>query len=474
MESSVQFLNLYYDIYVEIFSFFEPKDFLNLACTCQFFKKIFSQGEFWKAYTAKLGSRAIVIPTNLQVDSSLYFEFVKSSVKHFHTNAKKITNQDSEEAFEFLQALTPVEASSTDFCQSIEKVLSDQDSSFWSSFGSASQESVDSLTFLFKENFVVPFSVTVTFFTAAGFYQGGTLEFPSKSLQVQFSFDGINWEYESDIVQVNSKHQVEIKLLGKVGLARYMKVNFIGKTVLQPTDDLYYVAVECVECYGYSLDKDDKENSVFNQRLLDYYIAWHKEQNKKEIGHQILDYYNTKTFSPQDYSEAVKVLETGDNEAIWALFEKTKYLSTLDQFYIDIFKKAKTFAIFYFKKIIQEKKRRAFVENESLLLFLLYLDANQNQSTAYHQIGHFLADHYSCPELGTIQYLQMSTGLLSNIAKITGIGDSRSIDFLKDKRKIVFDYPIDYPEQTASIVLLNYIIMSGMFTAQNQAHNKAS
>jgi len=360
MESSVQFLNLYYDIYVEIFSFFEPKDFLNLACTCQFFKKIFSQGEFWKAYTAKLGSRAIVIPTNLQVDSSLYFEFVKSSVKHFHTNAKKITNQDSEEVFEFLQALTPVEASSTDFCQSIEKVLSDQDSSFWSSFGSASQESVDSLTFLFKENFVVPFSVTVTFFTAAGFYQGGTLEFPSKSLQVQFSFDGINWEYESDIVQVNSKHQVEIKLLGKVGLARYMKVNFIGKTVLQPTDDLYYVAVECVECYGYSLDKDDKENSVFNQRLLDYYIAWHKEQNKKEIGHQILDYYNTKTFSPQDYSEAVKILETGDNEAIWALFEKTKYLSTLDQFYIDIFKKAKTFAIFYFKKNHPGEKKKSF------------------------------------------------------------------------------------------------------------------
>jgi hypothetical protein len=442
-----------------MFSFFSPKDFLSLACTCKFFKRIFEEGEFWKAYTAKLGSRAIIFPTNIQVDSSSYFDFVKSAVSKLG-----LMNSD---ASKFPQTLIPVEASSTDFCQTIEKALSDEKLSFWSTTGSDSQESVDSLLFLFRENMVVPFSVTVTFFTAEGFYEGGTLEFPSKRLQVQFSFDGVNWEYESDIVEVNARHQVEIKILGKVGLARYMRVCFIGKTVLQPTDDLYYVAVEKVQCSGYSVLKNDQDNQTFNDQLIKSYIAWQK--NKPSVTEEeILDYYNNKTFK----SDFINTLETGNNEDIWAIMEKFKYLYTLGDVYVDIFNKARGFGAYYFKKIIQEKKRRAFNENETLLLFLLFLDASKNENLGFHQVSQYLSNHFSYPELATIQYLSISTKVLSNIWKVADLGHPLAVEFLKNNKKIIFDEPIDYPEETASIVLFNYIMVSKAFSdAQSSQTN---
>jgi len=422
-----RFTSLYHDIYIEMFSFFGPKDFLNLACTCQFFKKIFEEGEFWKAYIAKLGPRAIIFPTNIQVDSSSYFDFVKSAVSKFGL----MNSKTQKDASKFLQTLIPVEASSTDFCQSIEKVLSDEGSSFWSSFGSDSQDSVDSLLFLLKENMVVPFSVTVTFFTAAGFYEGGTLEFPSKQLQVQFSFDGVNWEYESEIVEVNARHQVEIKILGRVGLARYMRVCFIGKTVLQPTDDLYYVAVEKIQCSGYSVDKNDKDNHAFNEQLVKSYVAW---QKNTDLAEEILDYYNNKTFK----SDFINILEAGNNETIWAFMEKSKFLYTLEDAYVDIFNKAKGFGAYYFKKIIQEKKRRSFNENETLLLFLLFLDASKNENLGFHQVSQYLSNHFASPELATIQYLSISTKVFCNIWRVADLGHPLAIEFLKNNKKSNF------------------------------------
>ncbi len=408
-----------------MFSFFGPKDFLNLACTCKFFKKIFEEGEFWKAYIAKLGSRAIICPANIQVDSSSYYDFVKSAVSKFGL----MNNQ--KDASKFTPTLIPVEASSTDFCQSIDKVLAKEESSFWSTSGSDSEDSVDSLLFLFKENFVVPFSVTVTFFTAEGIYECGTLEFPSKRLQVQFSFDGVNWEYESDIVEVNARHQVEIKILGKVGLARYMRVCFIGKTVLQPTDNLYYVAVEKVQCSGYSVDSNDKDNHAFNEQLVKSNIAWQKNKASLVSESEILDYYNNKTFK----SDFINILETGNNENIWEFMEKFKYLYTLEDTYVDIFKKAKGFGAYYFKKIIQEKKRRSFNESETLLLFLLFLDASKNENLGFHQVSQYLSNHFSYPELATIQYLSISTKVFCNIWKAADLGHPMAIDFLKNNKK---------------------------------------
>jgi hypothetical protein len=37
-----------------------------------------------------------------------------------------------------------------------------------------------------------------------------------------------------------------------------MKVNFLGKIMRQPGDELYYHAVENVQCFGLKLDKRTK------------------------------------------------------------------------------------------------------------------------------------------------------------------------------------------------------------------------
>jgi len=433
MESSKNLSNIYTEIQIEIFSYFVPKDFIKLACCSKFFYKLFQTGEFWKAYANKLGPKAIVFPTNIQVSSDDFFTFFKTAAKNFYSKETSIGKS---------LTLLGIEASSTDFSQSIEKVLGDEKDSFWSSIGSDDNNSKEYLLFLFHKYVVVPFSVHVTFFTAVGFYETGTYEFPSQYIQVQFSTDGNVWEFESEIVPVNNKHKVEIKILGKVGVARYMRVIFIGKTVKQPTDDLYYVAVEKIECFGYKIDKTDQANTNLNNLLIKSWSEWKKEQfnsnsmqiEQRNIIPELLSYYENQIFSEEIYSQFLHLLKEKDYENIWNYLKENKYLRVKTNTFVDIYKEVKDFSLYYFEKITKEEKRRILNPQETLLLLCLYLNLHSSPAE-FEDIVQVLNHHYNKQVFLDISYFQTSTKFLAKAKEVTGKGNLMALEYLKDAKK---------------------------------------
>jgi len=451
MEHSNKLSNLYLDVQVEIFSYFSPKDFINFACTSKFFWKLFQNGEFWKAYTTKLGPKSIIYTGNIQVTSDEFYNFFKSAAKHFYSKKEEISKEER-------LSLVPIEASSTDFSQSVEKVLDENKDLFWSSTGRDDEDSKDSLLFMFKKYLVVPFLIKVTFFTAAGFYETGTLEFPSKHIQVLFSLDGQNWEFGSEIVPVNGQREVEIKILGKVGIARYMKIVFIGKCVLQPTDDLYYVAVQKVKCYGYKIDKDDKENVTLNELLINSWTEWKKQQftsgameieHKNDVIPEILDYYKTQTFSSDIHTEFLNLLKNKNHEETWKYLQCHKHLLVDDNIFIDIYKQGDDFSLYYLEKVISEKKRLALNEHETLLLLLLY-SHHVALPVELKSIPQVLNQHYNKQIFLDFQYFQVSTGVLAKVKEASGVGHLTAIEYLKDAKQ----------SKNLSILLFNFISCS--------------
>lgn len=427
LEKKHHITNLYYDIYIDLFSFFTPKDIANLNCTCKYFKKLLESGKFWKTYITRLGPKAYIKCANISVDSIKFFQFFKFATKMFYDN----TNNDSTKT---LQTLIPLEASSVDYDQSIEKVLIDNKRTFWSSLGSGSEDSVEHLLFLYPKGFVIPLLLELTFFKAIYFAQGYA-EFPCKQLQMEFSFDGLNWEYGSEKIDVHGKHQVKINMSGKVGLARYIRVNLFGKTAQQYSDNLYYVAVENVKFYGYKVDMYDKDNKIINDLLIDSYASW--ALNKEDLikieadrPKDIVRYYKSQLFFSDIYAKFLTSIMDKDNEKAWECLETNKFLLTMEKVFVDIFKIDKEFGIYYLTKVIRGKRRNILTYNESLLLLLLFLNLNNDQ-TDFPDIVQLINDKYQVLELIKIKYIQLSTKMFQTLIEVLNIGQQSAIDFLE-------------------------------------------
>ena len=219
-------------------AFFYITQFLDVPSICKLsrtnkqLKELVDHPKFWISYY-----HAIKVPKILGFDDCTLRDpaFLKDVYK-------KLPSIPAKEL-----RLVGMSASSTDFDQSIDRVLIENSRLFWSSTGSETTKAEEHLIFRLHEPAIVR-SVDVVFY-----HQFLVKYYLARSIVICLGTNENEWIYRSKEFFVNDKGKVELHIEDQVCPAKYMKVLFIGKMGLQDWDNMYYIAVDRIKAKGITL-----------------------------------------------------------------------------------------------------------------------------------------------------------------------------------------------------------------------------
>lgn len=433
MQKSVSLLSFNLDVYVELASFLTAKDLVVLASTCSTLFKTLHNSDFWVSFSNIYPKICPLVLANLKIPKDHFYNFFRMSTAAFYSRTSHVQ-----------LGMLAIDASSTDFNQNIENVLNDDKTLFWSSKGHDTVDGNEELLFQFKDSFVVPTVLSVRFFKTSWNYGQAGLTYPSQYIQADFSMDGKNWEFSSEKKEVNND-KVEIKVLKNVGVARFVKVNFIGKKTAQQSDNRYYHAVENVKCFGYKVDQKSSQYSQMNELILNGYCSWKeaiakREENPQKIAteelrEELQEYFTKGTFSKKYFTGLEELLKTENFDEIWNYLQENPMLLIQESTFMTIYMTNRPFVKEYLRRINEIKKRDYLYHRETQMAFCdllqgFALDANAMQSAMALNMLH----------IDVFKYASFSMNILRAVIKNTGVGNEGALSYLSVRMRNLLNF----------------------------------
>lgn len=369
MESLIEFeigLNMNtitYPVYLEVSKYLDPKSVFTWSMVSKECCRIITSAHFLMSYSKALGLSLKNLKPSVERVSQFFISLIKQvKIYNFHN----------------LQ-LEGIEASSTDYNQSIFNTLIEKCSKYWSSRGSETQEAEEYLLFAFK-NFSMLKSLKVDFFPATEYEHEN--DYPSNQIKISLGLSQSEWFYESKPFQVNNSMSVDLNIENDVSIARFIKVTFIGKPNQQDSDELYYVAVQRIQAFGYNIDPWDGSqlisNSLFLQSLCNYYNTPVSLEDCKLIRasqYYIDDIEKHRTLSNtnqllRDFGDLLKDTKCTDDDR-WQFLENHKELLLELQMFEDVLRYNSSFGESYFKFVKKRKNRNYLTSYETYLVCMV-------------------------------------------------------------------------------------------------------
>lgn len=446
-------------IVLEISYFLDVETFLKFRHACKSLKKLTCSEEFFQVY---IRNTSVLKFLNLRPETSEAETFYTHV---FYTLSKQL-NFKKEDPLE----LIPIGASSSYSDQFIYATAHDSQG-FWSSLGTTETNKEEYLFYRFDCELAVPTMVIVEFFYFRYVHQGGVMignpVFPSKFVQVELSLVPDKPIYISPKYEVKDKIKdtvIKIPIFPNLLWARYLKVKFYGmqcKHTLK--DNLYYVCVDSVVCYGYHSEYESQSGYKFGKLLkratANFYNMQkpslkcpqskemmidesEEKENEKLVkyGSKMIDELeeekkpsfelDTNGYDLSGYNAALmrKVKEFKELESLLSFLENHLQLLEYSEFY-EYLRDNEELAISY---IISQSKKHNFLDaNVTKMLIELVYDFKNNVIGKHEApIGlfeFFLIRNQACEEL-IARKLELSNKAKSTIAKDADEGELLLID----------------------------------------------
>lgn len=229
-----------------------------LSLTNKQMKALIDHPSFWESYH-KFAHPIKISGFNLSdLKSRELFKFVYTSLPALETCEIQLKG---------------IEASSTDYDQSIHRVLNDSTWYFWSSTGSLTIDNNEYLIFEVCEPTFIR-SLELKFYL-----QYGSKAYMPKEVCISLGVKKDEWNYHSQNFPINGKLEHRFTMPDQACLAKYIKVTFIKKLGLQASDQQYYIAVNRIKVLGCPI----KElNNKVPLELLDKTVNFLDEEMKAE------------------------------------------------------------------------------------------------------------------------------------------------------------------------------------------------
>lgn len=445
-------LNINLHIFVEITGFLDVKSVFRLSMAAKGLHKRISNGEFWRLY------------------------YVSQKMKLFNLKPPELKALDFyTKLHKFFQTVPPqrlpmigLEASTTDFDQSINNVLSEDRHRFWSSLGSDTTAEKEYLLFDFPELSVVK-SVQIDFFNAGGI--GHDQEYYlSNEIVVMLGTNEEDWFYQSKPFLVNNQPSCVIPLQQEGwGVARCMKLVFHGKLGLQDSDNKYYIAIESARTFGYSLNLQSPmfqlESALILESMCNYYNIPLTEEEliKNHDPKYYLAKLKTRKLLVEDdvsviiqkYRELLQA--NADATAKWRLLQKHKsVLSTLDIFEF-IRENDKDFAKDYFKILQREHKRDVLTLPETYLAVMTSINSEGLQSKVMNRDAAFKLINFQIFQ--TFRFYTINKALLEKVCDKVRPEQPLAKKFLLEKIPLPEDEPLNIQSTELIGILLAMVIV---------------
>lgn len=177
-------------------------------------------------------------------------------------------------------------ASSIDYSQHPITLLSQSKSAFWSSKGSDSEDSVESVTFPICGKLAIFTSFSIKFYIEESFAAPFN-RFVSKAIKIKASLVEGGPAQELAFKEL-SQDCVEVEIAVEYkSFAKFITIEFIGKFGMQETDKKYYVAVERIRAKGKYLDITeelvDSLEPIWGAKIVEGYIEHLKNTGLPEF-----------------------------------------------------------------------------------------------------------------------------------------------------------------------------------------------
>ena len=276
MESSKTMLEkLPLEILLHISYFFDVSSLINLRNSCKQLLTIMDSPKFVSVYLMK---NSLLRAINLQPSPSDTYRFFNKIFRRL-ANESDPRSGNSPDSLE----IESVAASTTERNHYV--YLTEQSHGFWCSTGASDENGEEYLLYKLNSELAVPALVFIEFAFFSQFPNDSQV-FPSKYVQIEFSFVPSKPIYVTPKYEVKSDFRdrsLEIPVLPNILVARYMKVKFIGaKTRNIRRDNLLYICVDSVICFGHKLEKSEKKDSFGGliHRSVQYFYGKSRDRDQ--------------------------------------------------------------------------------------------------------------------------------------------------------------------------------------------------
>ncbi|CDW74589.1 UNKNOWN [Stylonychia lemnae] len=228
--------------------------------------------------------------------NSLQFKYICQSKMNIHKAMVSLRQQILQNAeLDKSIMIEGVESSSQDFNQSIFRTIDKKATHhFWSSTGSSDENDCEYLIYKLAANQSLEkgliFSVIISVFQAN--YMPNSPLFPPLRIQIEIGNAPGKYHYKSKIFQFeqNTTRDQVFCLLPDIVCGEYIKIGLIGKTEVQATDNLKYIALGYVGAQG-CLIEELKNQDIINMVTFEskeHEVKSYKDEEVKQQSHENL------------------------------------------------------------------------------------------------------------------------------------------------------------------------------------------
>lgn len=239
--------NLPSDLVTQIATYLDLPSSQRLTFTCKALSQILLDRNYWRQLLKRSSStpiKGVGSLYNFQSEPGLK-SILFSNVVGYEPLTLYVSACQSIDVAEHILKRT-LKSSTHDINQDIDCTSNYDDSLFWSSIGSDREQNEWGTLELYEVSIVH----AVQFACYRAHYQGGIL-YPPQKVQIKIGNSPENWHYQSPIFVVEATDEPQtILILPEIVLGQYVHLEFIGKTMRQPEDELYYTVIDYITVIG--------------------------------------------------------------------------------------------------------------------------------------------------------------------------------------------------------------------------------
>lgn len=273
-------------VWVHVFSFLDaPHELARVRLVCSAWARLADDGSVWRAKCREVPA----VQAALESSSSSTKKGRRYAPRLFTRNLKTADNALWKPLFRELSTFPMkgagtghleykllrqgLRASSSDHpSQGIHQTLNPSLQTFWSSKGSADDQSSEFLVYRLVQPICIVHSVSITIYRAG--YQKGIPVYGPQSLQVSVGFgpEKEDMHYTSPVYPVdNSAVEQTFELAPELVAGGFLRIDLYGRVQTQPDDDLYYTVLQRVVALGLPIAGLDKP--VLSEALVRFAVS---------------------------------------------------------------------------------------------------------------------------------------------------------------------------------------------------------